>query len=183
MKQFIQLTINGLTYDVVISPEDLLIDVLRQQLGLTGTKKGCGQGDCGTCTVLIDGKRALACITLAIACQGKAIETIEGLEEGGGWTRSRRPLSMRVPSSADFAPRAWSCPPRPCWMKTPIHRGLRLNAAFQEICAAVPAISGFLTPSRRPLPVRQAAQREGIMSGKTRFQSHRQKRPPGQRRG
>lgn len=83
MKQFIELAINGLTYDVVISPEDLLIDVLRQQLGLTGTKKGCGQGDCGTCTVLIDGKRALACITLAIACQGKAIETIEGLEDEG----------------------------------------------------------------------------------------------------
>ena len=83
MKQFIELTINGLSYDTVVSPEDLLIDVLRQQLGLTGTKKGCGQGDCGTCTVLIDGKRALACLTLAIACQGKSIETIEGLEEGG----------------------------------------------------------------------------------------------------
>ena len=83
MKQFIELTINGLNYDVVVRPEDLLIDVLRQQLGLTGTKKGCGQGDCGTCTVLIDGKRALACLTLAIACQGKAVETIEGIEEDG----------------------------------------------------------------------------------------------------
>ena len=83
MKQFIELTINGLNYDVVVSPEDLLIDVLRQQLGLTGTKKGCGQGDCGTCTVLIDGKRALACLTLSIACQGKAVETIEGFEEDG----------------------------------------------------------------------------------------------------
>ena len=83
MKQFIELTINELNYDVVVSPEDLLIDVLRQHIGLTGTKKGCGQGDCGTCTVLIDGKRALACLTLAIACQGKSIETIEGLEEDG----------------------------------------------------------------------------------------------------
>jgi carbon-monoxide dehydrogenase small subunit len=83
MKQFIELTVNGLNYDVVVSPEDLLIDVLRQQLGLTGTKKGCGQGDCGTCTVLIDGRRALACLTLAVTCQGKAIETIEGLEEDG----------------------------------------------------------------------------------------------------
>ncbi len=83
MKQYVELTINGLSYDVIVSPEDLLIDVLRQQLGLTGAKKGCGQGDCGTCTVLIDGKRALACLTLAIACQGKAIETIEGLEKDG----------------------------------------------------------------------------------------------------
>jgi carbon-monoxide dehydrogenase small subunit len=82
-KQLIELSINGITYDVVLSPEDLLIDVLRQKLGLTGTKKGCGQGDCGTCTVLIDGRRALACLTLAIACQGKKILTIEGMEEKG----------------------------------------------------------------------------------------------------
>jgi carbon-monoxide dehydrogenase small subunit len=83
MKQVIELSINGISYDVIVSPEDLLIDVLRQKVGLTGTKKGCGQGDCGTCTVLIDGRRALACLTLAIACQGKKISTIEGMEENG----------------------------------------------------------------------------------------------------
>lgn len=83
MKQLIQLNVNGLVYDVAVRPEDLLLDVLRNELALIGTKKGCGQGDCGTCTVLIDGKRALSCITLAIACQGKAIETIEGVEENG----------------------------------------------------------------------------------------------------
>jgi carbon-monoxide dehydrogenase small subunit len=83
MKRVIQLTVNGLPYDVVVSPEDLLIDVLRRELGLTGTKKGCGEGDCGTCTVLIDGRRALACLTLAMACRGKSILTIEGVEENG----------------------------------------------------------------------------------------------------
>jgi carbon-monoxide dehydrogenase small subunit len=83
MKQAIELNINGIAYDVLASPEDLLIDVLRQKIGLTGTKKGCGQGDCGTCTVLIDGRRRLACLTLAIACQGKSIQTIEGMEDNG----------------------------------------------------------------------------------------------------
>ncbi len=83
MKQLIELSINGLTYDAVVSPEDLLIDVMRQQLGLVGTKKGCGQGDCGTCTVLIEGRRALACLTLAITCRDKHILTIEGLETDG----------------------------------------------------------------------------------------------------
>ena len=83
MKQLIELKVNGLSYDVAIRPEELLIDVLRQKLELIGTKKGCGQGDCGTCTVLIDGKRALACMTLAIACQGKEILTIEGMEDQG----------------------------------------------------------------------------------------------------
>jgi carbon-monoxide dehydrogenase small subunit len=83
MKRVIELNVNGLSYDVVISPEDLLIDVLRQRMDLTGTKKGCGQGDCGTCTVLVDGRRTLACLTLAIACQGKRILTIEGMERNG----------------------------------------------------------------------------------------------------
>jgi carbon-monoxide dehydrogenase small subunit len=83
MKRLIQLHVNGIAYDVVVSPEELLIDVLRQKLDLTGTKKGCGQGDCGTCTVLIDGRRALACLTLAIACEGRSILTIEGVERGG----------------------------------------------------------------------------------------------------
>jgi aerobic carbon-monoxide dehydrogenase small subunit len=83
MKRVIELHVNGSAYDVVISPQDLLIDVLRQKLDLTGTKKGCGQGDCGTCTVLIDGRRALACLTLAIACEGRTILTIEGMEKSG----------------------------------------------------------------------------------------------------
>lgn len=83
MKRVIQLNINGINHDVVASPEDLLIDVLREKLDLTGTKKGCGQGDCGTCTIIIDGHRALACLTLAIACQGRSIQTIEGMEQQG----------------------------------------------------------------------------------------------------
>lgn len=83
MKRLIQLNVNNISYDVAVSPEDLLIDVLRQKLDLTGTKKGCGQGDCGTCTVLIDGRRALACLTLAVACEGRRILTIEGMEVAG----------------------------------------------------------------------------------------------------
>lgn len=79
MKQLIQLDINNTVYDVPVNPRDLLVDVLRKTVGLTGTKKGCGQGDCGACTVLIDGIPVLSCITLAISCQGKKITTIEGL--------------------------------------------------------------------------------------------------------
>jgi aerobic carbon-monoxide dehydrogenase small subunit len=83
MKRVIELNINGSSCEVAIRPQDLLIDVLRQKLDLTGTKKGCGQGDCGTCTVLIDGRRTLACLTLAIACEGRQILTIEGMETNG----------------------------------------------------------------------------------------------------
>lgn len=83
MKQIIELRVNQNTYDVAAAPRDLLVDVLRRKLGFIGTKKGCGQGDCGTCTVLIDGRPALSCLTLAVACQGKEILTIEGLETNG----------------------------------------------------------------------------------------------------
>lgn len=79
MKQLIELDINNRVYEVAVDARDLLLDVIRKKVGLTGTKKGCGEGDCGACTVLIDGKPELACIKLAIACQGKKITTIEGL--------------------------------------------------------------------------------------------------------
>lgn len=84
VKQLIQLDINGRIYEVPVDPRDLLVDVIRKKVGLTGTKKGCGQGDCGACTVLIDGTPVLSCITLAIACQGKKIITIEGLADEKG---------------------------------------------------------------------------------------------------
>ena len=79
MKQLIVLNINDRIYEVPVNPRDLLADVIRKKVGLTGTKKGCGQGDCGACTVLIDGNAVLSCLTLAIACQGKKITTIEGM--------------------------------------------------------------------------------------------------------
>ncbi|TEB09641.1 4-hydroxybenzoyl-CoA reductase subunit gamma [Pelotomaculum sp. FP] len=79
MKQLISLDINGRVYDLAVSPRDLLADVIRRKVGLTGTKKGCGMGDCGACTVLVEGKPVLSCITLAITCNGKKITTVEGL--------------------------------------------------------------------------------------------------------
>lgn len=83
MKEVIELIVNGESNEVLVRPNDLLVDVLRDVIYLTGTKKGCGEGDCGACTVLLDGAPALACLTLAISCAGKKIETIEGLSENG----------------------------------------------------------------------------------------------------
>jgi carbon-monoxide dehydrogenase small subunit len=80
-KQLIALNINGEIIEVAVTPADLLVDVIRREVGFTGTKKGCGQGDCGACTVLIDGKPELSCLKLAIACQGKEITTIEGIAD------------------------------------------------------------------------------------------------------
>ena len=84
MKQVITLNINDQDYEVIVSPQDLLVDVIRKKVGLTGTKKGCGQGDCGSCTVLIDGKPELSCIKLAVSAVGKKITTIEGIANPDG---------------------------------------------------------------------------------------------------
>ena len=80
-KQLITLNINGEDMDLRVAPTDLLVEVLRKEAGLTGTKKGCGQGDCGACSVIIDGKAVLSCLTLAMACQGQKITTIEGIAD------------------------------------------------------------------------------------------------------
>jgi xanthine dehydrogenase YagT iron-sulfur-binding subunit len=79
----ISLIVNGETATARVAPGRSLLDVLRTSLGLTGTKLVCNEGDCGGCTVLLDGRPVYSCITLAIACEGKTVETIEGLSKGG----------------------------------------------------------------------------------------------------
>ncbi len=83
MKHAATLHINGDTYDVLISPNETLLDVLREKLGLMGTKKGCDLGACGACTVIADGEAYLSCLMLAVDAVGKEILTIEGLAQGG----------------------------------------------------------------------------------------------------
>jgi len=75
------LNINGTTRALAVEPRVTLLDALRDRLALTGTKKGCDQGTCGACTVLVDGRRVNSCLTLAIMTQGKAVTTIEGLAQ------------------------------------------------------------------------------------------------------
>jgi aerobic-type carbon monoxide dehydrogenase small subunit (CoxS/CutS family) len=84
-ERVVQLVMNGIRQALKVRPNETLAEFLRERLGLTGTKIGCNLGDCGACTVLIDGEPALSCITLAIDCEGRSVLTIEGLgkpEEG-----------------------------------------------------------------------------------------------------
>jgi 4-hydroxybenzoyl-CoA reductase subunit gamma len=82
-KRILQVTINDVQREDAVADSTLLLDYLREQLGLTGSKRGCDGGECGACTVLIDGEPALACITLAARCEGKQVETIESLARNG----------------------------------------------------------------------------------------------------
>ncbi|WP_027052381.1 (2Fe-2S)-binding protein [Mesorhizobium erdmanii] len=79
----VHLDINGHHHELQLEPRVTLLDALRERLGLTGTKKGCDHGQCGACTVHIDGERVLACLTLAAQAEGRAITTIEGLAREG----------------------------------------------------------------------------------------------------
>jgi xanthine dehydrogenase YagT iron-sulfur-binding subunit len=79
----VNLTVNGLVRMIRVEPRMTLLDALREELALTGTKKACDRGECGACTVHIDGRRVLSCMTLAAMLEGKKITTIEGLEKNG----------------------------------------------------------------------------------------------------
>ncbi len=83
-KELIELRINGRTHELAIEPNKLLLDVLRQDLDLTGSKRGCDDSSCGSCTVQVDGMPMLSCTMLAASCEGQEITTVEGLADHGG---------------------------------------------------------------------------------------------------
>ena len=83
MKQQIKLTVNGDEYSLAVEPWRTLNEVLREDLNLTGTKLGCGTGDCGACTVMVEGKTISSCLTLAVSVNGKRVRTVEGLAPSG----------------------------------------------------------------------------------------------------
>ena len=81
-RMVVKLRVNGVDHTAELEPRVTLLDYLRDRLRLTGTKKGCNEGACGTCTVLVDGKRMNSCLTLAVQCDGREITTIEGISSG-----------------------------------------------------------------------------------------------------
>jgi carbon-monoxide dehydrogenase small subunit len=83
MKMIIELTVNGELIEAAVEPNRTLLQFLREDLGLTGTKHGCGLGDCGACTVIVDGKPVNSCLVLAVQARGREVLTIEGLAENG----------------------------------------------------------------------------------------------------
>lgn len=83
MKQIISFTLNGKPVDVIAKAEQSLLEIIRDNIGLTGTKCGCNKGDCGSCTVIIDGKAIKSCLVLACQLNGKNVVTVEGLVQNG----------------------------------------------------------------------------------------------------
>ncbi len=125
MTHTIRLNVNGKDHTVEVSSRRLLVDCLRYDLGLTGTKEGCSVGVCGACTVLMDGKPISSCLALALFADGKEIVTVEGLAREGVSTGCNRPSSTTEGFSAESAPRGWWLPPRLSWMRIPIQASMK----------------------------------------------------------
>ena len=100
--QLLRLEVNGRPHQVAAQGSALLLEVLRDQLGLTGSKQGCDGGECGACTVLVDGQPRLACITLAASVAGKQIETIEGLSGAGRMSRLQQAFHEQLGTQCGF---------------------------------------------------------------------------------
>jgi 4-hydroxybenzoyl-CoA reductase subunit gamma len=101
-KRLIELTVNGRPREDAVADHMLLLDYLRQTVGLTGTKEGCDGGECGACTVLIDGEPRLACITLVASCEGRNVETIEGLAIDGRMSRLQQAFHEKLGTQCGF---------------------------------------------------------------------------------
>ena len=101
-KRLLQLKVNGRVREDAVADNTLLLDYLRNNAGLTGTKQGCDGGECGACTVLIDGEPRLSCITLAASCAGRHVETIEGLAADGRMSRLQRAFHEHLGTQCGF---------------------------------------------------------------------------------
>jgi len=101
-KRVVSMRVNGRVREDAIADHVLLLDYLREELLLTGTKRGCDGGECGACTVLVDGKPRLACITLAVRCAGRQVETIEALAEAGRMSRLQAAFHERLGTQCGF---------------------------------------------------------------------------------
>ena len=101
-KRILSVTVNGRAREDAVAPSTLLVDYLRESVGLTGTKQGCDGGECGACTVLVDGEPRLACITLAATCEGRRVETIEALSADGRMSRLQQAFHEKLGTQCGF---------------------------------------------------------------------------------
>jgi len=116
----VKTTINGDPVEFVCEAEEALLDVLRDRLGLTGAKEGCGTGDCGACSIMLDDRLVCSCLVLGPEAQGRRIETIEGMAPHGNLHPFNASSLSTPPSNAASARRGFSSPHVRFWKRTPI---------------------------------------------------------------
>ena len=156
MKTLITCTVNGEERTVLADTRDTLLELLRDRLGLTGTKEGCGNGNCGTCTVLVDGAPVNACLVLALEAPGRDIITIEGLSDGGELHPIQQALVEHGGTQCGFCTPGIVLSAKALLDANPQPDGRRTSATpSPATCAAAPATARSSRPSRPP-PSRHA---------------------------
>ncbi len=144
-------TVNGDAVEFVCAPDEPLLDVLRNRLGLTGAKEGCGTGDCGACTVTLNGRMVCSCLVLGAEAEGADDhhDRRHG-NRGTSCTRCNRPSSTTPPCNAASARRAFWSPPRTCWTTTPTRPTPSCVTGLPATFAAAPAMTRSSPPFRTP---------------------------------
>jgi carbon-monoxide dehydrogenase small subunit len=157
-KQVVSLNVNGVTHDVLIEARKTLADVLRDDLGLTGTKLGCEHGVCGACTVLVDGRAVRACLMFAIQAQGSEVSTVEGLDSDGKLDHIQQAFADNHGLQCGYCTPGMLMSATALLRRTPkpspdeIKKGIQGNicrcTGYWNIVDAVTAASGQEVPSR-----------------------------------
>ena len=137
-KSYVKTMINGEMVEFLAEPRQSLLEVLRDTLQLTGSKEGCNDGNCGACTVNMDGRIVCSCLVLGVEAQGSDIETIEGMATPDGLHPLQVASSKMPPSSAVSARPASSSPPRPSWKRTPTQPSTKYDGGWPTTSAAAP---------------------------------------------
>ena len=164
-KQILRLEVNGRTHEVAAPGSALLLEVLRDQLALTGSKQGCDGGECGACTVLVDDEPRLACITLAASVTGKRIETIEGLTQSGRMSALQQAFHEKLGTQCGFCTpgMVMSCVallnknPKPdlAAVNHAIRGNLCRCGTYPKVCEATLAAAGVPLPGVQPVASRE----------------------------
>lgn len=161
MKQPVSLTVNGEQHEFLCPQNHTLLEVLREQLQLTGTKHGCELGECGACVVLVDGEPVLSCLLLAVECEGRAITTVEGLRQGSALHPLQAAFADHGAAQCGYCTPAMLLTtnalleknprPTPSDIKTAISGQLCRCTGYQQIVQAVTAVAEAAIPqgSRR----------------------------------
>ena len=166
-KHHVSTTINDEPAEFLCETQQTLLDALRDELHLTGSKEGCGSGDCGACSVIVDGRLVCACLMLAVEAEGRTIDTIEGLAQGDRLHPLQKHFLEEAALQCGFCTPACWWPRRPCWIVIPNRRKRRSDTGWRERagcrCTGYAKSSALHTRSRRRAAARTRSG-ERIMS-------------------
>ena len=136
-KIHVSTTVNGEPTEFLCEPQQTLLDVLRDELRLTGSKEGCATGDCGACSVTIDGRLICSCLALGAEAEGHEIETIEGMADGDSFHPLQQKFLEHAALQCGICTPAFWLPPNRCWKGTPIPAKPKCAIGWPEIFVAV----------------------------------------------